>query len=92
MPNLDADQWQLGININRALDIILFVDAPTIRRMAAKVCDGSAWRPQTLLQLRPGDASTPLFLFAGGFGDFFESLIIAASAERRGVTAWRRRY
>ena len=85
-PKLDAEYWQLGININRALDIIrelwfnegldlpvnMFAEAPTMRRMAAKLCDGSAWVPQTLVQLRAGDASTPLFLFAGGTGLLME--------------------
>jgi len=83
----DAEYWKLGINVNRAIDIVrelwlnngldipvnLFVEAPTIRRMAAKLYDGSAWRPQTVVPLRPGDTSTPpLFLFAGGTGLLME--------------------
>ena len=55
---------------NEGLDVPvnLFAEAPTIHIMAAKFFGGSAWRPQAIVQLRPGDTNTPLLLFAGGTG------------------------
>ena len=93
-PERDVEYWKLGINLSRALDIVrhvwhttaldlstnLFVESPTINRMAARLYDGSALHPQELVRMREGDDSRPLYLFAGGTGlllqysDFVRSL------------------
>jgi len=78
----DADFRGLNMSPNRAMQILLdiwsatsidlpvnaFFEAPTIRRMAAAICDGSALVAPDLVLLRPGDDSAPLFLFPGHAG------------------------
>lgn len=85
-PDPDAEYWRLNINVNRALDICreiwfvagidfpinMFAEAPTVNLMAAKLCDGSALKPQDLVLMRAGDESRPLFLFTGGSGVLLE--------------------
>jgi thioesterase domain-containing protein len=99
LPDPDTEYWKLGINVNRALDIVrdfwfrggidlplnLFVEAPTIRKMAARLHDGSALHPLELLHLRDGDASAPLFLFAGGTGLLMEYTDFVGSLDFPGV-------
>jgi thioesterase domain-containing protein len=78
----NADFRELNMSPNRAMQILLdiwsatsidlpvnvFFEAPTIRRMAAAICDGSALVAPDLVLLRRGDDSAPLFLFPGHAG------------------------
>ena len=50
------------------LPVNVFFEAPTIRRMAEAIQDGSAFVAPELVLLRPGDESAPLFLFPGHAG------------------------
>jgi thioesterase domain-containing protein len=82
----DTDFQQMRMSTNRALEIIqeiwwstgidvpvnAFYGAPTIRRMAAGIRDGSALIAPDLIRMRDGDDSMPLFLFPGGGGVLFE--------------------
>ena len=82
----DADFRHLGMSSNRAMEIVreiwwasgvdlhvnVLYTAPTIRRMAAGIQDGSALCAPDLIRLRDGDDSAPLFLFPGGAGVLFE--------------------
>ena len=82
----DADFRKIGINSNRAMAILrelwwetgvdlpvnVFYGAPTIRRMAAAIREGSALIAPDLVRLRDGDDKAPLFLFPGGAGVLFE--------------------
>ena len=74
------------MNSNRSMEIIgdiwaatsielpvnVFFEAPTIRRMAAAIHDGSALVAPELVRLRSGDEGAPLFLFPGGAGNLIE--------------------
>src|SRR5271154_4737646 len=82
----DADFRHIGMNSNRAMQIIrdfwwatrielpvnVFYSAPTIRRMAAAILNGHAFVAADLIRLRDGDDAAPLFLFAGACGALFE--------------------
>jgi thioesterase domain-containing protein len=82
----DAHFRHIGMSSNRAMQIVreiwwatgidlpvnVFYTAPTIRRMAAAILDGSALIAPDLVRLRDGDDSAPLFLFPGGGGVLFE--------------------
>src|SRR5580698_7032179 len=82
----DVDFRDLHMNSNRAMQVIaeiwfatsielpvnVFFEAPTIRRMAAAIHDGSALAAPDLVLLRGGDGSDPLFLFPGGAGNLTE--------------------
>jgi thioesterase domain-containing protein len=82
----DADFRRLGMSSNRPMRIVreiwrtmnidlpvnVFYTAPTIRRMASAIRDGSALIAPDLVRLRDGDESAPLFLFPGGGGVLFE--------------------
>ena len=94
VPDRDTEYWKLGINVNRSLDIVreiwfsasidvpsnLFVEAPTINRMAARLYDGSATHPRPIVRMRDGDERVPLFLYPGfagmliDFTDFVQKL------------------
>jgi thioesterase domain-containing protein len=78
----DTDFRALGLSPNRAMHILVglwaetsidlpvnvFFEAPTIRRMAAAIADGSAFVAPDLVRLRAGDESAPLFMFPGHAG------------------------
>jgi thioesterase domain-containing protein len=78
----DADFRVLGLKPNRAMHILVtlwaeasidlpvnvFFEAPTIRRMAAAIENGSAFVAPELVLLRAGDESAPLFMFPGHAG------------------------
>src|SRR5260221_228921 len=82
----DADFRALGMNSNRSMQIIRdiwsatgielpinsFFEAPTIRRMAAGLSDGSALVVPDVTLLRQGDPAHLLFLFPGGGGVMIE--------------------
>ena len=99
-PDLDTPYWKLGINANRALQIFqhiwlnagidlpvnLFVEAPTIRKMAGRLHDGSALLTQSLVRMRDGDERLPpLFLFPGGGGFLHELTDYACALEVPGI-------
>jgi len=78
----DADFRALGLSPTRAMHLLVslwaetsidlpvnvFFEAPTIRRMAEAILDGSAFIAPELVRLRTGDESTPLFMFPGHAG------------------------
>jgi thioesterase domain-containing protein len=95
----DADFRHAGMNSNRAMQILreiwwatkidlpvnVFYTAPTIRRMAAAILDGSALIAPDLVRLRDGDDSAPLFLFPGGGGVLFDFNNLVAALDWPGV-------
>jgi thioesterase domain-containing protein len=91
--------WALGINSNRALDILryiwleagldlpvnIFIEAPTIRDMAARLSDHSAFDAQPVLRMGGAGASPILFLFPGGGGFLHELAELARAFETDGA-------
>lgn len=80
MARPDQPYWELGINAIRALQIIrsiweeigielpinIFLEAPTIREMATRLCDNTALQSQDVIRMG-GKGETPvLFLHASG--------------------------
>jgi thioesterase domain-containing protein len=94
----DADFRDLHMNSNRAMQVIaeiwfatsvelpvnVFFEAPTIRRMAAAIHDGSALAAPDLVLLRGGDGSDPLFLFPGGAGNLTELTDLVRALDHSG--------
>jgi thioesterase domain-containing protein/aryl carrier-like protein len=95
----DADFRDVGLNSNRAMQVLseiwwtskidlpvnVFYMAPTIRKMAAAICDGSALIASDLIRLRDGDDSAPLFLFPGGAGVLLQLDELVKALDWRGT-------
>lgn len=85
----------LGINGNRALDILrylwleaelephinIFIEAPTIQAMAARIADRSEFEAQSILPMGGAETAPGLFLFAGGGGFLHEMAELARAFE-----------
>jgi thioesterase domain-containing protein len=95
----DTGYWTLGMNANRAAHIIrdiwsatsielpvnVFFEAPTIRRMAAAIYDGSGLVAPDLVRLRDGNEDAPLFLFPGGVGVLIDLTDLVRALDYPGV-------
>jgi thioesterase domain-containing protein len=95
----DADFRDLGMNANRAMRVVaeiwlatsrelpinVFFDAPSVRRMAAAIDDGSAFLAPELVVLRAGDPGAPLFVFPGGPGALAELTDLVRALDHPGV-------
>jgi len=98
-PSCDRPYWELGITSNRALHIlryiwqetgldlpaVLFIEAPTIRAMAARLCEGSACRTKKILPLAGSGTHAALFMFAGGGGFLHELTELARALDLPGI-------
>ena len=87
------------MNSNRAFQIIrdiwfatsielpvnIFMEAPTIRRMAAAIYDGTGLVAPDLVRLRDGNEDAPLFLFPGGGGVLIELTDLVRALDYPGV-------
>jgi thioesterase domain-containing protein len=91
--------WALGINSNRALDILryiwlnagldlhvnIFIEAPTIREMAVRMADHSAFESQPVLPMGGAGGAPALFLLPGGGGFLHEVAELARAFEIPGT-------
>lgn len=82
----DTDLIAVGLNANRALNIIkafylatgveldvnIFYSHRSVRAIATAVMSGQPLDPGKIVRLRDGDATQPLFLYAGGVSCFLE--------------------
>jgi thioesterase domain-containing protein len=67
------------------LPVNVFFEAPTIRRMAAAIYDGSGLVAPDLVRLRDGNEDAPLFLFPGGVGVLIEQTELVRALDYPGV-------
>ncbi len=94
-----ADFRDLHISPNRAMKILIdiwsatgvdlpvnvFFEAPTIRRMAAAMQDGSALIAPDLVLLRAGDPTAPLFMFPGHAGYLIHLIDLVRALDHPGA-------